>query len=44
MNISGKKRTKPAETMTKNHSDAEDSGSASEDGHSQSSAEKTIKV
>ncbi|KAF3445669.1 hypothetical protein FNV43_RR10845 [Rhamnella rubrinervis] len=43
MNISGKKRIKPAETVTKSHSDAEDSGSASEDGQSQSSAEKTIK-
>lgn len=44
MNISGKKRTKHEEIMTKNHSDAEDSGGVSDDGHSQSSSEKPIKV
>lgn len=44
INVSGKKRIKPAETMTENHSDAEDSGSVSEDGNSGSSAEKPTKV
>lgn len=44
LNISGKKRIKSAEAMKENHSDAEDGGSVSEDGNSQSSAEKPTKV
>ncbi|XP_015867105.2 uncharacterized protein LOC107404639 isoform X2 [Ziziphus jujuba] len=43
LNISGKKRIKSAEAMKENHSDAEDGGSVSEDGNSQSSAEKPTK-
>ncbi|KAJ9167080.1 hypothetical protein P3X46_021757 [Hevea brasiliensis] len=41
--VSGKKRIKPVETVAEDNSDAEDSGNASEDGHSQSSAEKPVK-
>lgn len=41
--VSGKKRIKPVETVPEENSDAEDGGNASEDSHSQSSAEKPVK-
>lgn len=40
----GKKRIKPVETVAEDNGDAEDSGNASEDSQSQSSAEKPVKV
>lgn len=42
--VSGKKRIKPVETVPEENSDAEDGLNASEDSHSQSSAEKPVKV
>lgn len=39
-----KKRSKTAETVSEDNSDAEDSGNVSDDGHSQSSSEKPVKV
>ncbi|XP_057993909.1 uncharacterized protein LOC110643824 isoform X2 [Hevea brasiliensis] len=41
--VSGKKQIKHVETVAEDNSDAEDSGNASEDSHSQSSAEKPVK-
>ncbi|RVX22611.1 hypothetical protein CK203_012547 [Vitis vinifera] len=38
-----KKRSKTAETVSEDNSDAEDSGNVSDDGHSQSSSEKPVK-
>ncbi|KAK2974449.1 hypothetical protein RJ640_002856 [Escallonia rubra] len=42
--LSNKKQNKLAEPESEGNSDAEDDGNVSEDGHSQSSAEKTVKV
>ncbi|KDP32787.1 hypothetical protein JCGZ_12079 [Jatropha curcas] len=41
--VSGKKRNKPVEKVAEDGSDVEDSGNASEDSNSQSSAEKPVK-
>jgi hypothetical protein len=43
-NVSNKKRRKAGETISEDNSDAEDSGHVSEDDHSQSSPEKSVKV
>ncbi len=43
-NISSKKQRKGAKTISEENSDAEDGGDVSEDGHSESSAEKPVKV
>ncbi|KAK2980792.1 hypothetical protein RJ640_025064 [Escallonia rubra] len=42
--LSNKKQNKLAEPESEGNSDAKDDGNVSEDGHSQSSAEKTVKV
>lgn len=42
--IPSKKRSKTAETVSEDNSDGDDSGNVSDDGHSQSSSEKTVKV
>ena len=43
-NISSKKQRKGAKPISEENSDAEDGGDASEDGHSEPSAEKPVKV